>query len=114
MHSLAEELNNLDQEIPGTHLAGSSHPCTLRSHGIQVTADMPAIDTLINSTGSNGYAPNRARAFHGASHATSNHYYIPPEDPIPGEVMNSAEGCTEPRRSATRFLEGADEVEDAR
>lgn len=114
MHPLAEELNTLAQGIPVVHVAGLPHPCILRSHAIQFTADMAAIDILMNSTGSNGYVPNRAREFHGVYHAASIHDCFPPEDPVTGEVLFSVAGCAVPRRSAASLHRDADEVEDAR
>eukprot|EP00170_Pyropia_yezoensis_P003186 contig_13359_g3193 len=74
LHPLAEKLNDLARGIPDVQVAGSSIPCTLRAHAIQFTPAVSALDILLNSTGSNGYAPGRAREIHGVHHAASNHH----------------------------------------
>jgi len=116
LHPLAEELNELAQGIPGARVSRSSELCTLRAHPAQFTAEMSAIDILLNTKGYNGYSPSRSRELHGVHHAASNHHYFPPWDSTTDDAdpLFSIYNCTVPRPSAESFQREADEIEQAR
>lgn len=103
---IADELKALAAGINGVAVSGSDSLHTPSVFTIQLTADMPGENKIMNATGHNGRCPNRFRNFHGVYHVS--HCFVPPTHPSNGATLYSQTNQTSEMRQS-----GADRMHAA-